>query len=431
METASLASLDLNLLRTFLAVYRSGSFTGAARLLGLSQPTVTTQMRALERQTGRELFERLPRGVTPTPVADELAARIAAPLDELAAVAGPTPRAGARAEPVHLAGPAELLCTRALPALAPLIAEGVRLRVATGLTDPLLDELRAGRHDLVIATTRPRGRTVHAVPLTDEEFVLVAAPIWAERLLGRGPAREDEGERAAGRKTEGRGVVERDTDTDGVVVPETEDEIHGQGPAGQATEGPGPAGPGGEGLGSAGRGAGRQGSAGRGAECQGSAVQATEHQGPTVRDAEAPGPTGQATEAPGPAVRHAGRRSFVAPDSFDPAVLHEVPLITYAEDLPIARRYWRHVFGRRLSRTAAVTVPDLRGVLAAVAAGAGFSVLPRYLCQGLLASGALVALLEPEDPPINTGFLVQRPGASDNPDVARVRALLLRAARRW
>ncbi|MER6683425.1 LysR family transcriptional regulator [Streptomyces olivaceoviridis] len=405
------ASLDLNLLRTFLAVYRSGSFTGAARLLGLSQPTVTTQMRALERQTGRELFERLPRGVTPTPVADELAARIAAPLDELAAVAGPTPRAGARAEPVHLAGPAELLCTRVLPALAPLIAEGVRLRVATGLTDPLLDELRAGRHDLVIATTRPRGRTVHAVPLTDEEFVLVAAPIWAERLLGRGPAREDEGEGAAGRKPEGRGVVERDTDTDGVVVPETEDEIHGQGPAGQGAEGPGSAGEGGEGLGSA----------GRGAEGQGSAVQATEHQGPT----------GQATEAPGPTVRHAGRRSFAAPDSFDPAVLHEVPLITYAEDLPIARRYWRHVFGRRLARTAAMTVPDLRGVLAAVAAGAGFSVLPRYLCQDLLASGALVALLEPEDPPINTGFLVQRPGASDNPDVARVRALLLRAARRW
>ncbi|MFF8860959.1 LysR family transcriptional regulator [Streptomyces sp. NPDC015139] len=301
METAS---LDLNLLRTFLAVYRSGSFTGAARLLGLSQPTVTTQMRALERQTGRELFERLPRGVAPTPVADELAVRIAAPLDELAAVAGPTPPAGARAEPVHLAGPAELLCTTVLPALAPLVAEGVRLRVATGLTDPLLEELRAGRHDLVIATTRPRGRTVHAVPLADEEFVLVAAPVWAGRVADR-----------------------------------------------TAVEGP--------------------------------------------------------------------------------AALQDVPLITYAEDLPITRRYWRHVFGRRLSRTADMTVPDLRGVLAAVAAGAGFGVLPRYLCQELLDSGALVALLEPEDPPINTGFLVQRPGAPDNPDVARVRTSLLRAARTW
>ena len=39
--TASAAPLDLSLLRTFLAVHRAGSFTAAARLLGLSQPTVT------------------------------------------------------------------------------------------------------------------------------------------------------------------------------------------------------------------------------------------------------------------------------------------------------------------------------------------------------------------------------------------------------
>ncbi|MEU6063844.1 MULTISPECIES: LysR family transcriptional regulator [Streptomyces] len=298
------SSLDLNLLRTFLAVYRSGSFTGAGQLLGLSQPTVTTQMRTLERQAGRELFERLPRGVAPTAVADELAARIAAPLDELAAVAGPRPTPDGRADPVHLAGPAEFLCISVLPALAPLVAEGVRLRVATGLTDPLLDELRAGRHDLVISTTRPRGRTLSAVPLADEEFVLVAAPVWAERLKRQ-----------------------------------------------LAVEGP--------------------------------------------------------------------------------AVLHSVPLITYAEDLPIARRYWRHVFGRRLSCPAAVTVPDLRGVLAAVTAGAGFTVLPRYLCLDQLASGALVALHEPDDPPINTAFLVQRPGRSENPGVARVRDHLLHIARSW
>ncbi|POX48793.1 LysR family transcriptional regulator [Streptomyces sp. Ru71] len=296
--------LDLNHLRTFLAVYRSGSFTGAAQLLGLSQPTVTTQMRALERQTGRELFERGPRGVVPTAVADELATRIAPPLDALAGVAGPDPAADGRRVPVHLAGPAELLCTRALPALAPLVADGVRLRVTPGLTDPLLDELRAGRHDLVIATTRPRGRTLTAVPLTDEEFVLVAAPVWADALKER-----------------------------------------------LAVEGP--------------------------------------------------------------------------------AVLHPVPLVSYAEDLPIARRYWRHVFGRRLSCPAALTVPDLRGVLAAVEAGAGFTVLPRYLCLDQLARGTLVPLHEPEDPPINTGFLVQRPGAGDNPDVGRVRDLLLRAARGW
>ena len=72
-------SLDLNQLRTFLAVYRTGSFTAAARLLGLSQPTVTMQIRALERQLGRPLYERLPTGAAPSAVADELAAEIRGP----------------------------------------------------------------------------------------------------------------------------------------------------------------------------------------------------------------------------------------------------------------------------------------------------------------------------------------------------------------
>ncbi len=86
-STTSPGPLDLSLLRTFLAVHRAGSFTSAGRLLGLSQPTVTTQIRSLEGQLGRELFERRSRGVVPTAVADQLAAQVAAPLDALAAVA--------------------------------------------------------------------------------------------------------------------------------------------------------------------------------------------------------------------------------------------------------------------------------------------------------------------------------------------------------
>ncbi|MEV4240196.1 MULTISPECIES: LysR family transcriptional regulator [unclassified Nocardia] len=46
-------SFDLNQLRTFLAVHRAGSITAGARLVGLSQPTVTTQ---LPRARGRSLL---------------------------------------------------------------------------------------------------------------------------------------------------------------------------------------------------------------------------------------------------------------------------------------------------------------------------------------------------------------------------------------
>ena len=172
--------LDLNQLRTFLAVHRSGSFTAAAHLLGLSQSTVTTQIRTLETRLGRELFERRARGVAPLPYADELAAQVASPLDHLSGLTddGDAPAV----EPVHLAGPAEFLGAVGMGLVAPLIADGVQLRVTTGLTDDLLDELRAGRHDLVISTRRPTSRSLISEPFADEEFVLVAAPAWAERL---------------------------------------------------------------------------------------------------------------------------------------------------------------------------------------------------------------------------------------------------------
>ncbi|MER5184177.1 LysR substrate-binding domain-containing protein [Streptomyces sp. NPDC002896] len=105
--------------------------------------------------------------------------------------------------------------------------------------------------------------------------------------------------------------------------------------------------------------------------------------------------------------------------------------VTCAEDLPIVRRYWRSVFGKQLAGRAAVTVPNLYAVASVVTAGAGYSVLPRSLCQDHLASGALVLLHDPDEPPLNTLFLVQRPGADANPDVVRVRDRLRSAARTW
>jgi DNA-binding transcriptional LysR family regulator len=299
-------SPDLNLLRTFLAVHRAGSFTAAAPVLGLTQPSVTTQIRTLEAQIDRVLFTRLPRGVEPTPYAHELADRVRGPLDELGSLHTGECDLDGVATPVHLAGPSELLCTRVLPALAPLVAAGVQLRVGQGQTDPLLEELRDGQQDLVITTRRPRGRALESTPLSDEEYVLVADPHWASVLDGR---------------------------ADGVPL------------------------------------------------C------------------------------------HA---------------LREVPLVSFAADMPIVRRYWRAAFGKQQPPVgAALTVPNLHAVLAAVRAGAGYSVLPRSLCQESLDEGRIVRLQDQEDPPLNTLFLVQRPGAECNPAVVRVREALQEAAQGW
>jgi DNA-binding transcriptional LysR family regulator len=171
--------MDLALLRTFLAVHRAGSLTRAAVDLGLSQPAVTAQIRTLEQRVGIELFHRLPRGVAPTAAADELARAVGPHLDALAAVAHDAllPDDTAR-HLVRIGCPPSLTATLLLPAIGPLLDEGLRVVVAGGRSDDLLAALAAGRLDLTLATTRPRLPGVTAVPLADEEYALVGAPRW-------------------------------------------------------------------------------------------------------------------------------------------------------------------------------------------------------------------------------------------------------------
>lgn len=269
---------DLGLWRTFLAAHRSGSVSAAARVLGLAQSSVTTQLQALEASVGEPLFVRHARGIRPTFRADELAARVSGPLDALADALGSPP--AAEQPIVRLAGAAEFLARVAVPALAPAVADGLRVTVSAGLADDLLDDLRVGSLDLVISAVRPRGRSLPSLPLFDEEFALVAAP-----SLGIAPS------------------------------------------------------------------------------------------------------------------------PHLKPQSLD-----AVPLLAYARDVPILRRYWRHTFGIRLEREPALVVADLRALAAAAVAGAGVTVLPTYLIGDELADGRLVVLRETDDPPINTLHLVRRPG---------------------
>lgn len=65
--------IDLNLLVTFEAIYRSRNLTAAGQVLGLSQPAMSHALRRLRSAFNDPLFVRLPRGLQPTPLADEIA----------------------------------------------------------------------------------------------------------------------------------------------------------------------------------------------------------------------------------------------------------------------------------------------------------------------------------------------------------------------
>ncbi|HEX8870673.1 MAG TPA: LysR family transcriptional regulator [Lentzea sp.] len=180
---------DLDLLATFLEIYRGGSLTAAASRRGLTQPAVSGQLAKLEKELAEPLFVRGGRGVTPTPRADELARRVGPHLDQLRTALDPAPALDGI---VRIGGAAEFMAVRGLAALTPLTRRGLRFDVTLGLADDLLNALRSGHLDLVLSAVRP-GAGLTATPLTDEEFLLVGPPLLArtidQELLGQDPAR--------------------------------------------------------------------------------------------------------------------------------------------------------------------------------------------------------------------------------------------------
>src|SRR5690349_660533 len=59
--------MNLRQLECFVAVVDEGSFTRAARRIGITQPSLSQHIRALETELDGALFNRLPRAVSLTP----------------------------------------------------------------------------------------------------------------------------------------------------------------------------------------------------------------------------------------------------------------------------------------------------------------------------------------------------------------------------
>lgn len=170
---------SLDHLRTFVTVFRTGSLTRAAQLLGLSQATVSAHVQTLEAELGFAVFERGRTGVSPTAKGVELAREVTEHVDALEDAAALAGRVATRPQTVHVGGAAEILSVMVVPHLGEVIAAaGAPIRLVFGLADDLLDDLAAGAVDLVVSSVPPRRRGIAAVPFYDEEFALVAAPHW-------------------------------------------------------------------------------------------------------------------------------------------------------------------------------------------------------------------------------------------------------------
>ncbi|MGL6278269.1 MAG: LysR substrate-binding domain-containing protein [Gaiella sp.] len=184
--------MDTRQLRAFCAVVERRSFSQAAERLGVTQPAVSLQVRALEKRLGQHLLDRSGRRVEPTEAgwrvyrgAQRMLRLEEQLLDEVAAEAD-----GELAGLLSLGastGPAAVVVPR-------LVCEfrvrhpGVRVTLEVHDTQTVVDLVAERQLELGIVGAAPRHRTVRFEPLTEDEVILICPP--DHPLAGRSIAPE-------------------------------------------------------------------------------------------------------------------------------------------------------------------------------------------------------------------------------------------------
>jgi DNA-binding transcriptional LysR family regulator len=177
--------LSLHQLRCFTAAYEHRSFTAAATELGYAQPSLSEQVRLLERAVGAPLFTRAGRGVVPTEAGEALlphaqrtlaaAAQARAAVASVATLETGTLRFG-------IFGTARLYMGAALISDVLERHPGLRVELIGQNSSEVLEELRRGRLEAAMIS----------LPVADDTMLVRPGRPGGARLRQRRPVAPDD-----------------------------------------------------------------------------------------------------------------------------------------------------------------------------------------------------------------------------------------------
>lgn len=175
--------LSLHQLRCFTTAYEHRSFTAAATELGYAQPSLSEQIRLLERAVGAPLFTRVGRGVLPTEAAEALLPHaqrtLAAAAQAQAAVASVTTLETGTLR-FGIFGTARLYMGAALISDVLERHPGLRVELIGQHSSEVLEELRRGRLEAAMISLPLVDESMAVRPVAREELVYVS--VHPERL---------------------------------------------------------------------------------------------------------------------------------------------------------------------------------------------------------------------------------------------------------
>lgn len=213
--------MNLNYFRTFSVIMEAGSFSAAAKQLGLTQPAVSMHIQALEDYFGTKLIERNSKGMELTRAGELAALSVARLLDDVDTTRRQIDEMmGEVAGPVFLGAstvPGEQLCPQLIRAFTQRYPR-VKPRLIVDSTNVIIDKLNRRELDLGIVGAQPKDPTVRAEAVFSDEIIFLVNPSHRFARLKEVALEELYGEPFVGRASGSgsRSVYERELSAAGL-----------------------------------------------------------------------------------------------------------------------------------------------------------------------------------------------------------------------
>lgn len=175
--------MDFHQLTIFTHVYKLNSFTKASAQLNISQPTISEHIKNLEAECDCRLFDRLGRGILPTPKARELYPKVLVVLDQMNALKAEFQSGEGQICGEMVIGASTIPATYILPELLSRFRkEYPQTTFVLQANDTAEVTAKVRNHELLLGVvgSKTDEENLDYFPMATDELVLVAAPALAK-----------------------------------------------------------------------------------------------------------------------------------------------------------------------------------------------------------------------------------------------------------
>jgi DNA-binding transcriptional LysR family regulator len=189
-ETVSYVSqpIDSRQIRAFASLARTGSFTLAAKELHLTQSAISHSMKALEREVGCRVLDKLGKKVVLTEAGEALLVHVERILGEMALARAELDQLGKWGQSRLRLGASSTACQHILPTVLREFRESFPqcvISIEPGDTPEMIAALRDRRIDLAVNLEPHRDEPLSFRPLFTDELSFVISPLHAWAREGR------------------------------------------------------------------------------------------------------------------------------------------------------------------------------------------------------------------------------------------------------